>query len=386
MWVLCVKLIVLGPYRCALCETLNQELGRAGVFNGVGEPFSIRTYPLPEVKPDAILVKTSLATICGSDLHRLHDRGTTPAPSIIGHESVGTVFRVGSNVKFDATGEKLGVGDRIVYTYFAFCGRCYFCMNKRPTLCENKLRLSGGLGCDKPPHFNGAFAEYIYLRPGIAVFKAPDELSDSVLAPINCSLSTVFHGAQKIGVLPGDTVLIQGAGGLGIYAIAVAKEMGASTVIVTDFVEKRLELAKEFGADCVVSGTDFTTPESRIDEVKKVARQGVDVAFEFTGVADAFREGLRMLRKGGRYLAVGALANNSIVQVDLSSIVLNEFRIEGNMMYEVWVLPRVLKFLSRTRDKYPYEKIVTHKLPLEKINEAFKLAESRECLRVGLEP
>jgi threonine dehydrogenase-like Zn-dependent dehydrogenase len=316
----------------------------------------------------------------------VHGRGApTAVPSIIGHESVGRVFKLGNNVKFDAAGEKLGVGDRIVYTYFAYCGRCYYCMNKQATLCENRLALSGGLPCDKPPHFNGAFAEYVYLRPGMAVFKAPDELSDSVLAPINCSLSTVFHGAQKIGVRAGDVVLIQGAGGLGIYAVAMAREMGASTIIVTDFVEKRLQLAKEFGADWVVNGTEFATPDSRINEVKKIARAGVDVAFEFTGVADAFREGLGMLRKGGRYLVVGGLASNSIVQLDVSSIVLSEFRIEGNMNYEAWVLPRVLKLLSRTRGKYPYEKIVTHKLPLEKINEAFKLADSRECLRVGLE-
>ena len=93
-----------------------------------------------------------------------------------------------------------------------------------------------------------------------------------------------------------------------------------------------------------------------------------------------------MLRKGGRYLAVGGLANNSIVQFDVSSIVVNEFRIEGSMMYEAWVLPRVLNLLSRTRGKYPFEQIVTHKFPLEKINEALKLADSRECLRVGLEP
>jgi len=366
---------------------MSVEFGRAGVFNGVGEPFSLQTYPLPEVEPDAILVKTGLATICGSDLHRLHGGGApTPVPSIIGHESVGTVFRLGRNVKYDAAGEELAVGDRIIYPYFAFCGRCYYCMTGRPTLCDKKLTLSGGLPSDKPPHFNGAFAEYIYLRPGIVVFKAPDELTDPVLAPINCSLATVFHGAQKIGVQSGDVVLVQGAGALGIYAIAVAKEMGASTVIVTDFVEKRLELAKQFGADFVVNGAEFASADSRIDEVRKIAGVGVDVAFEFTGVADAFREGLRMLRKGGRYLAVGGLASNSIVQVDLSSIVLNEFRIEGKMMYEVWVLPRILKLLSRTRNKYPYERIVTHQLPLEKINEAFRLADSRECVRVALEP
>ena len=370
-----------------LRETLNEEVGKAAVFTGLGVPFSIRTYPIPEVEPNAILVKTSLAAICGSDLHRFHGRGApTAVPSIIGHESVGRVFKLGKDVTSDTAGNKLDVGDRIVYTYFSYCGHCYYCLNKRATLCEKRLALSGGLACDKPPYFNGAFAEYLYLRPGMATFKVPADLSDSILAPINCSLSTVFHGAEKIGVRSGDVVLIQGAGALGMYAVAVAREMGASRIIVVDFVEKRLELAKKFGADYVVNGTEFATSDSRVNEVKKITGAGVDVGFEFTGVADAVREGLRMLRKGGRYLVVGALASNSITQLDVSSIVLNELRIEGNMNYEAWVLPKVLNLLSRSHDKYPFDEIVTHKLPLEKINEAFKLADGREGLRIGLEP
>src|SRR5207237_6047411 len=105
--------------------------------------------------------------------------------------------------------------------------------------------------CDVAPHFYGAFGDYYYVRPGAAIFRVPDELSDTMVAGVNCALSQVVGGMQLAGVRLGDSVVIQGAGGLGVYATAVAREMGAGRVSVIDSIRSRLELAGGFGASVV---------------------------------------------------------------------------------------------------------------------------------------
>ena len=102
---------------------------------------------------------------------------------------------------------------------------------------------------DVPPYFMGTFGEYVYLRPGTGVFKVPDDMTDEEASPLMCAAATVAGGLDRIGMRAGDTVVIQGAGMLGLYAAAFAKEQGAGQVVVTDILDRRLELAKEFGAD-----------------------------------------------------------------------------------------------------------------------------------------
>src|SRR5258708_31053666 len=124
--------------------------------------------------------------------------------------------------------------------------------------------------CDVPPHFYGAFGDYYYVRPGAAIFKVPDELSDTMVAGVNCALSQVVGGMQLAGLKLGENVVIQGARGLGVYATAVAKEMGAGRVIVIDSIRERLELARGFGADDVVDIREVPHPEKRL-------RRGVEL-------------------------------------------------------------------------------------------------------------
>jgi D-arabinose 1-dehydrogenase-like Zn-dependent alcohol dehydrogenase len=123
---------------------------------------------------------------------------------------------------------------------------------------------------DPPPHFRGAYAEYYYLIPGQTVFKVPDDVSDEIAAPANCALSEVIYGLQKVELSFGETIAIQGAGGLGIYATAVAKEMGAAKVIVIDGIDERLKLAKDFGADEIIDMRELKEPYERVMMVKEL--------------------------------------------------------------------------------------------------------------------
>ncbi len=222
----------------------------------------------------------------------------------------------------------------------------------------------------------GAFAEYYLLKATQWVFKVPDGLPDELVAPVNCALSQVVYGLQQIGVWLGDTVVVQGAGGLGIYACGVAKDMGAGRVIVIDAIPERLALARQFGADEVI---DFKQMPVKADRVRRVRELtggfGADVVVEVAGVAGVVQEGLEMTRVGGRYLWMGNIVPGVAAEIVPHDAVRQPKTIRGVLAYDRWVIPRALDWVSRTRGKYPFAKLVGARFPLEQINDAFEQAE-----------
>jgi L-iditol 2-dehydrogenase len=351
--------------------------GKAAVFFGPGKPFEIRELRLPEIEPDAVLIKVSLANVCGSDLHfwrgdaplRLPDDGW-----IFGHEMTGRVAKLGRNVKTDSLGRPLREGDRVAYTYFYPCGRCYVCLNKQPSACPAKIERPRGPS--EFPHFNGAFAEYYYLRPGGAIFGVPDALPDELVSPVNCALSQVIFGLHEAKLEFGGSVVIQGAGGLGVQAAAVAKDMGAATVIVVDQIPGRLELAKAFGADHTLNFKEVPDGKERLKLVRQwTGGVGADVACDLVGFPAVIPEGIAMLRSGGTYLEIGTISRGATVQLEPSLLVWGSKKIVGVVQYDPWIIPRALDFLVRTKSRWPWDRILSHKYPLEKINDAFAASE-----------
>ncbi len=347
--------------------------GKAAVFFGPGKPFEIREVTLPEVEPEAVVIRVSLANVCGSDLHFWRGDAPLRLPEdgwIFGHEMMGRVARLGAKVKTDSLGRALKEGDRVAYTYFYPCGRCYVCLNKEPANCPAKIERPRGPS--EFPHFNGAFAEYYYLRPGGHIFKVPDELADELVSPVNCALSQVIFGLQQAGLGFGDRVVIQGAGGLGTQAAAVAKDMGAATVIVIDQIPGRLELARAFGADDTINIKEVTERKDRVNYVRKLTGgAGADVVCDFVGFPQVIPEGLEMLRTGGTYLEIGTISRGAKVELEPAQLVWGAKKIIGVIMYDAAVIPRALDFLVRNRTRWPFERLVSHTYPLEQINQAF---------------
>ena len=356
------------------------DSGRAAVFLGPGKGYDIQEFSIPTPEPDGIVVKVTLGGICGSDLHIW--RGDSPlfmamAGNVAGHEMTGRVHSLGANIKTDSLGRPLKEGDRVAYAYFYPCNRCYQCNKGEFAACPNKLARMG----PTISKFSGAYGEYYYLKPGGWVFKVPDEVTDEMATPVNCALSQVTYGLQKANLRYGDTVIVQGAGGLGLNAIAVAKEMGAEAVIAIDGVPGRLELAKRFGADAVIDITQDKTPMDRIAKVKGLTNgRGGDVVVEVVGVPEVVGEGLQMLREGGTYLEIGNISFGRTTEIDPSQLVWGSKRIQGVIMYDPWVIPEALDFLVRTKDKYPHQDVVSHKFKLDEVNEAFQ---NSEWLREG---
>lgn len=351
--------------------------GKVAVFHGPGRPFELVEIPLPEVEPRAVLVRVALAGICGSDLHFWRGDAPLKLPEdgwIFGHEMCGRVARLGREIQADSLGQPLAEGDRVAYCYFYPCGRCHACLHNQPAACPQKIERPRGPRTF--PHFHGAFAEYYYVRPGGALFKVPDALPDEVVAPVNCALSQVIYGLQAAGLRFGDSVVIQGAGGLGVQAAAVARDMGAATIVVLDRLAARLELARAFGADHTIDLREMPERKERVALVRQLTGgRGADVACDFVGLPQVIPEGLDMLRSGGTYLEVGTISRGVRVELEPSVLVWGSKKIVGMIQYDPWVIPRALEFLLRARGRFPFDRLLSHKYPLDRIDEAFQASE-----------
>lgn len=367
------------------------ETAKLAAWTGLEGKFEIREYPVPDPEPGAALIKVSIANVCGSDMHywkgeQNYAKMGRPLPLNTGHEHMGTVAKLGAGVTTDSTGEPLKEGDRVIYRYFNPCMRCKACLQRHYKSCP--VRQANFLvSCDVWPHFQGGYGQYFYLRPNHAIFKLPNEITDEMAAGVNCAFTQVYAGLEIGQMQAGATVVIQGAGGLGVYACAVAREMGASKIIVIDGVSERLELASEFGADEFVDLREYPTPEARIERVKALTDNwGGSIVMELVGNPNVVDEGLRMTAPEGTYLEIGNINYGWEARFDPSWIIFGNRRIQGVAHYEAEHLKRALDLMVRTRSKYPYHKILSHRFPLDQINEAFRQQEDGHITRGAIVP
>jgi threonine dehydrogenase-like Zn-dependent dehydrogenase len=186
----------------------------------------------------------------------------------------------------------------------------------------------------------------------------------------------VIYGLARAGLRPGDTLVVQGAGGLGLNAVAVGRAAGAGRIVVLDRLPARLELARAFGADDVLSLADLPAPEQRIRAVLDLTGGfGADVVADLVGYPDVVPEGLRMLRGGGCYLEIGSIAPGNVFSYDATALVRGNARLVACSNYSPWALAEALAFLRRHRGRFPFERLVSHVYPLARIGEAFRDAD-----------
>jgi D-arabinose 1-dehydrogenase-like Zn-dependent alcohol dehydrogenase len=367
------------------------RFGVVAAFTGVRKPFQLREFPVTEPEPGTILVEVRMANVCGSDLHIWRgdydvSRGQSePFCLSIGHEMVGRIAAMGEGVSHDWGGQALKVGDRVAYQYFCPCGECRSCRKGSTPRCRQGLRYR--LPPTDPPHFNAAYGQYYYVRRPQAVFKVPDNVPDMLAGPANCALSQVIDGLERAGVGPGDTLVIQGAGGLGINAVAVAKERGLRQVIVVDGIESRLELAAAFGADVTIDLREFPTSAARVRRVRELTDgEGADAVMEVVGSPTVIAEGIEMLASGGVYLEIGNVNQKLTCEFNPASIVHGGKTILGLMWYRPESLQQALRLLSRRADRYPFHKLLSHQYPLSAIDQAFRDQDAGAVHRAALLP
>ena len=348
------------------------ERGRAAVMHEYGKPLSIEEFPVPDPGPDEIIVKIKQAGLCGSDLHGWHG-GAAPVPPhgrVMGHEGTGVVWKLGSGRTTDSLGRPLAEGERIMHSAVKGCGTCYECMRGQANWCPTYPSTREAV----PPYFVGTFADYYHLPGGHPVFKVPNEVPDSVLPSVNCAMGTVTEGLIQAEAGPGHNVVLFGAGGLGLYATVMARHRGVDQIIIADRIPERLALAEEFGADHTINIDECATAEDRRDRVLALTQgRGADIVMELVGNAALLSEGLDFLAPGGRFVQIGA-AQGASASLNPAQLLRGK-RIIGNLMYRSQVLPMLLDFLARNHARLPFEKILSHRYPLERINDAFEAAD-----------
>jgi len=321
--------------------------------------------PEPEVGINDVLIKVKKTGICGTDVHIYNwdewAQETIPVPMVVGHEFVGEIVRVGSNVSDFFPGEIVSAEGHVV------CGRCRNCLAGRRHLCNH----TKGIGVNRP----GAFAEYISVpmtnvwhhRPGI----------DLDIAAIFDPFGNAVHTALSFNVL-GEDVLITGAGPIGVMAAAVVKHAGARFVVVSDVNPYRLELAKKMGADAVVNPR-----EKSIADVQKELdmQEGFDVGLEMSGNASAFRDMIDNMAHGGKIAMLGIPAEP--IAINWSDVVFKMLTIKGiygREMYETWYKMTVM--LESGLDISP---VLTHRFSYTEFEKAFEIARSGQSGKVLLE-
>jgi putative phosphonate catabolism associated alcohol dehydrogenase len=360
--------------------------GRAAVYESPNTPFVIREYPVRDVKPDEVLVRITMSTICRSDIHSYQGRRPNPCPGILGHEIIGVIDQIGGEISIDLRGAPLSVGDRVTWTEFFHHGKSHYRDIHDMPQKSPGLRKYGHDLVEDDPHFLGGFADYCYILPGTGILRLPDELSDEEATPLNCGVATMISVTEAAGIQLADTVVVQGLGLLGLYGCAIAKARGARMIIGLDSVPARLDMARKFGADHVL---DISAMDEKIlvETVRDLCPpDGVDVGIEVCGVPEAVPTGIQMLRIGGRYI-IGGLVNPG-----------DDFTIDGNQILKKWItlkgvhnyhprhLVQALDFVMGNRNRFPFRKIVDSRFSLDQLDEAFAKAADNTVLRAAIVP
>lgn len=361
--------------------------GRAIVFTGP-RTFEERTYPVPEPGPGELVVEPVAVTVCGSDVHTWEGRRPYPTPAILGHEIVGRIAATGDDAPTDTGGESLAVGDRITWTIMANCGTCRPCrVRGLPQKCEALFKY-GHAGCAEPPHFTGGFAEYVHVRAGTCTYAVPAVLDDAVAAPLMCGAATVAGGVDTVGIEPGDAVVIQGAGYLGLFASCVVRHLGAGDVVLLDVDAERLALAKSFGADHVLDAGAVTDDElvARVEELTD--GRGADLVVEVTGNPDVIPVGIDMLAVGGRYLLHGTVMPDATVSIDAYDLVSKHLTVSGVHNYDATHLRTAIEIAAAAVDTYPFDRLVGDGYPLtvDGVTDAFRAQANRASVRPVVRP
>ena len=348
------------------------------IFDGADKPLRAADLPLSHrLQPGEVLARIRLATICGSDLHTISGQRAEATPAILGHEAIGEVVAVGEG-RFD-----LKPGDRVTWTIADSCGHCLPCTAYGlPQKCDHLFKY-GHAALDNGTGLNGCYASHVVLRPGTHIVRVPDELPDILVAPANCALATMVSAVSH---LPENcqTVVIQGAGLLGVYACALLREAGVANVFGVDVQEARLAQFARFGG-LPIDGRPDRYPMAR-EAIGSAAPRGVDAVLEVAGVSALIPEGIRLLRVGGYYGFVGMVHPHSQLELTGEQVIRKHLTLFGIHNYAPQHLDEAVSFLGRTQQRYPYEDLVSPAYPLADLREAIDVAEQGGWHRVSVQP
>lgn len=351
---------------------------RTAIFDGPGKPFRFECVARPTLAAGEALVRVSLCTVCGSDLHTFSGRRGGPVPCVLGHEPVGVVEEVSGDVR-DVGGDPVAVGDRVVWSVAVSCGGCFFCTRGLPQKC-GRLRKYGHEGHAPGAGPLGGLSTHCHLLAGTALVKVPPGLPDALAAPAGCATATVA-AALRAGHRPGEgpgLVAVLGLGMLGLTACAMASAAGHA-VVACDVSDSRLSRAPRFGAAHVAKPTELVGLSRSL-----TAGRGADQALELSGSSEAAKLSLEALRTGGRAVWAGAVSPVGSVAVEPEAVVRRCLTVTGVHNYTPRDLAAAVDFLATHHGRFPFAGLVSRAYSLGEVDEAFEFAESERPVRVAI--
>ncbi|MDR7522586.1 MAG: alcohol dehydrogenase catalytic domain-containing protein [Armatimonadota bacterium] len=329
----------------------------------------LREVPDPQPGPGEVLIEVAGAAICGSDLHIYHDRHPYWPPVILGHEFAGTVRAVGEGVRGYAP------GDRVVSeTSTGSCGVCFLCRSGNRQICQDKRAL--GIGT------HGAFAPYV-IAPASLLHRVPDGLALAEAALAEPTAIAVHAVVERVGVSPGEIVVISGPGPIGLMCLQVARAAGAGLIVVSGTASSamlRLRVAREVGADVTVNIAE----EDLADRVAALTGgRGADVAFETSGAPAAVEVLPRLVRRLGRVGVLGVTGQPAVpFPSDVALFKGLEVHYSFSSKHTSWVTALRLLASGRVRAR----PLLTTEVPLERWQEAFEAQEQGRAIKALLIP
>jgi len=321
--------------------------------------------PKPEVGPNDVLIRIRKTAICGTDMHIYNwdewAQKTIPVPMHVGHEYVGTVEAMGSEVR------GLRIGQRVSGEGHIVCGHCRNCRAGRRHLCRNTV----GVGVNRP----GAFADYLVI-PAVNAFPIPDDIPDEIAAILD-PFGNAAHTALSFDLV-GEDVLITGAGPIGIMAAAICRHVGARHVVITDVNDYRLELARKMGAHRTVN-----IQREKLRDIMPSLNmvEGFDVGLEMSGVPAAFRDMLDVMNHGGKIAMLGIPPGD--MAIDWTQIIFKGLTLKGiygREMFETWY--KMIALIQGGLDLTP---MITHRFDVKDYLEGFRTMGSGKSGKVVLD-
>lgn len=351
------------------------------------EKFELKEFPIPALGDDDILVKVEGCGVCGTDAHEFKRDPFGLIPVVLGHEGTGEIVAMGKNVKKDSAGKPLNIGDKVVTCMI-------FKDDPDITMYDlNKQNVGDGgvfgLLPDDDVHFNGWFADYIVVRGGSTIFNVSDlNLDMRILIEPAAVLIHAVERAKTTGILRFNSrVAVQGCGPIGLLCIAVLRTMGIENIVAVDGEDKRLNFAKEMGATATVNFKNH----NGIDELTKAVENAfgghpADFAFQCTGSPIAHANIYKFIRKGGGLCELGFFINGGDATINPHfDICAKEITTVGAWVYTLRDYATTFDFLKRAKGiGLPLEKLITHRFPLEQVNEAHQTNISMQGLKIAI--
>jgi len=362
------------------------KTSKAMVLTEFKKPLELLDMPVPELAPGDMLVKVKMASVCGTDVHLARDELSMhpPTPIIMGHETIGEIFYLPESVKTDVAGTPVKVGDRIMWSHY-FDPTCYSCkVLHEPVMCER----SRGYGFSLANELRGGYSEYEVILSGTDFVRIPDDVTTDEAVGACCAGRTVVHAFERLnncgGIRHGDTVVVTGVGPVGLFAIVMAAQTGASKVIAVDLSPTRLEFAKKWGATDIVNASDFASSEERVKYLRDLCGgRGADIIIECSGSLPVFSENLDVLAMFGKYLIVGQTSDQATPVVP-NKIQRKTAVVIGSHSGDIRHYIKCLKFIQANKSKYPFAEIISKKYKLADANQALEDMRSGVALKAAL--